>query len=96
MVRSQTNLLDEVKSANARWYELSWELDEVEHRLAELIALREDKVDMLLEREIHMLQQKRSDLEDHLLQHMLQTDELNSQIRRNQPHADVDENNDAV
>jgi predicted nucleic acid-binding Zn-ribbon protein len=64
---------------NERLSDLSWELADLELRLRELREQRADGGDVLLDREVQSLEQRHHQLEDHVLEQMLRTDELGRQ-----------------
>lgn len=76
---------DELKGIHALIHELSWEIEEVQQRLATLLAQREGPPDILVEREITELYRRRAHLEDQLLHQMVRADELSRQLEHAPP-----------
>jgi hypothetical protein len=72
----QRAAISQLKGMRGALSDLAWELEELEHHLRDLQAQREGPIDPLAEREIASIRGRRAALEERLLAHMLQVDEL--------------------
>ena len=69
-------MLREAKLARAAASDSSWDLSDVEQRLRDLIEQREGPGDLLMEREIALLTERRAKLEERVLTQLLLVDDL--------------------
>src|SRR6266498_3639024 len=68
--------ISRLKDIRGALSDLAWEIEELEQRLRDLQAQREGPDDPLAEREMASIRGRRAALEERLLAHMLQVDEL--------------------
>lgn len=72
--------LGDLKSARATASDLSWELEDLEQRLRELLAQREGPGDQLIDRELASMAGRRAALEEQVLTQMILVDDLATRV----------------
>jgi hypothetical protein len=74
-------MLHEIKLARASASDSSWELADIEQRLNDLKEQREGPGDLLMEREIAHLADRRAKLEERVLTQLLQVDDMIARVQ---------------